>query len=278
MKRNPLVTPVVKWAGGKRQLLSEIIKYIPNKYSTYYEPFIGGGAVLFHLQPRKAVINDINEELVNLYQVIKNNITELFLSLSEHRNEPAYFYATRELDRDKKKFNRLSNVEKASRTLYLNKTCFNGLFRVNSRGEFNVPFGKYKNPDIINEATLKAVSDYFNNADISFLCGDFETSIENIKENDFVYFDPPYDPISESANFTGYSKDGFSKEDQIRLKKLCDKLDDKGVKFLLSNSATSLILDLYKDYHVEIVQARRAINSDGDKRGKIEEVLVKNYN
>lgn len=277
MKNNPLVAPVVKWVGGKRQLLQDILKHIPDKFPTYYEPFLGGGAVLFHLQPNRAVVNDINEELINVYTVIRDNLEELIEDLKEHKNEAEYFYEIRELDRDKKKYNQLSNVKRASRIIYLNKTCYNGLFRVNQQGEFNAPFGRYKNPNIVNETTLRAVSNYFNKAKITFKCGDFEEAVSGIRKGSFVYFDPPYDPVSDSANFTGYDKGGFDREEQIRLKKLCDKLDAKGVKFLLSNSATEFILELYKDYNITIVQANRAINSRGDKRGKVDEVLVKNY-
>lgn len=274
--KNKLVAPVLKWVGGKRQLLSDIEKYIPI-FTRYYEPFVGGGAVLFHLQPKKAVINDVNSELMNLYQVIKNNVEELIEDLKKHKNEAGYYYDIREWDRDKEKYNSLSDIEKASRMIYLNKTCYNGLFRVNRAGEFNTPFGFYKNPNIVNEIKLKAVSNYFNNAEITFLNCDFEEAVKGIRKGSFVYLDPPYDPVSGSANFTGYDKGGFDKEEQIRLKKLCDTLNDKGVKFLLSNSATDFIKDLYSGYKIEIIQARRAINSKGDLRGEIDEVLVRNY-
>lgn len=277
MKKNQLVAPVVKWVGGKRQLLPEIEKYIPNKISTYYEPFLGGGAVFFHLQRKKAVVNDINEELINLYKVIKDNVDELIEDLQKHENTSDYFYDIRELDRDREKYDKLTDIERASRIHYLNKTCFNGLFRVNQQGEFNAPFGKYKNPDFVNAITLKAVSNYFNKANITFKCGDFEEAVKGIRRGSFVYFDPPYDPVSDSSNFTGYDKGGFDRDEQIRLKKLCDKLNDRGVKFLLSNSATNFIKELYKDYRVEIVQAKRSINSKGDMRGEVDEVLVRNY-
>lgn len=276
MKQNRLVAPVLKWVGGKRQLLPEIVKRIP-EFSTYYEPFVGGGAVLFSLQPKKAVINDISRELMNVYQVIKDHVDELVEDLKKHKNEKEYFYSIRELDRDKKKYESLSNVEKASRILYLNKTCYNGLFRVNKAGEFNTPFGNYKNPNIVNEQTLRAVSSYFNTADITFLCCDYEEALKNIRKGDFVYFDPPYDPVSSSANFTGYDKGGFDSEEQIRLKSVCDRLNKRGIRFLLSNSATDFILDLYKDYKVEIIQAKRAINCNPNKRGEVDEVLVRNY-
>lgn len=277
MKRNKLIAPVVKWVGGKRQLLPEIQKYIPQNVSTYYEPFVGGGAVLFHLQPSKAVINDINEELINLYIVIKTNIEELIEDLKRHKNEADYYYTIRELDRDRERYENLTNVQRASRIIYLNKTCYNGLFRVNQQGEFNTPFGRYKNPNIINEEVLRAVNNYFNEAEITFKCGDFEEAVKGIRKGSFVYLDPPYDPVSNSANFTGYDKGGFNRDEQERLKRLCDSLDKKGIRFLLSNSATDYILDLYKDYRIEIVQAKRPINSRGDKRGEVNEVLVRNY-
>lgn len=277
MKGNPRVTPVLKWVGGKRQLLPEIRKEVPQTYSTYYEPFIGGGAVLFDLQPARAVVNDVNEELVNVYQVIRDNVEDLILDLKNHRSEADYFYMMREKDRDRLKYIQLSEVERASRILYLNKTCYNGLFRVNQQGQFNTPFGRYKNPNIVNEPTLRAVSAYFNQARVIFKCGDFESALKGIKKDSFVYFDPPYDPVSESANFTGYDKGGFDRAEQVRLKELCDQLNDRGVKFLLSNSGTKFILDLYKDYDLRIVQAKRAINSKGHKRGNVDEVLVKNY-
>jgi len=237
-----------------------IIKLLPKKYSTYYEPFVGGGAVLFEIQPKKAIVNDFNAELVNTYCVIKNHPEELIKDLKTHVNESDYFYKIRALDR-KEDFDKLSNIKKASRVIYLNKTCYNGLYRVNSSGEFNSPFGKYKNPNIVNDVTIRAVSKYFNANDITILNGDFEAAIKNIRKGAFVYFDPPYDPVSKSSNFTGYVQGGFDETDQERLSNLCDQLDKKGVKFLVSNSATPLILDLYSKYDTNFVKANRAINS-----------------
>ena len=277
MKNDELVMPVVKWVGGKRQLITEIDKYIPSQISTYYEPFLGGGAVFFYLQPKKAVVNDINEELINLYQVIQDNVEELIEDLKKHKNEPDYFYSIRELDRDTEVYKKLNPVERASRIHYLNKTCYNGLFRVNSQGQFNVPFGRYKNPNIVNKTTLRAVSNYFNSAKITFKCCDFEEALKGARKGSFIYFDPPYDPVSDTSSFTGYDKGGFDRQEQIRLKKLCDKLNRRGIKFLLSNSETEFILDLYRDYKIEIVQAKRSINSKGNKRGEVNEVLVMNY-
>lgn len=276
MKKNRLVSPFLKWVGGKRQLMSSIKDLMPNKYTTYYEPFIGGGAVLFDLQPKKAVINDFNKELINVYEVIKNSPEELINDLKEHKNDSDYFYQIRALDRQNN-YDELSNLKKASRIIFLNKTCFNGLYRVNNSGEFNSPFGHYKNPNIINEPTIKSVSHFLNNNDIKILNGDFEESLKNIKKGAFVYFDPPYDPVSKSSNFTGYVQGGFGEKEQERLRDLCIKLDSKGIKFLLSNSSTEFITNLYQDFNIEFVKANRAINSNASKRGEIEEVLVRNY-
>ncbi len=276
MSKNKLVAPFLKWVGGKRQLIPSITNLLPKKYTNYYEPFIGGGALLFHIQPKKAVINDFNSELINVYKVIKDNVDELIEDLKNHKNESDYFYTIRALDRAEK-YEGLSEVEKASRIIFLNKTCYNGLYRVNNSGEFNAPFGRYKNPNIVNEITLKAVSKYLNNSNILMLSQDFETIFENIEKNAFVYLDPPYDPVSKSSNFTGYNQGGFNGYDQIRLKNLCDKLNEKGVKFLLSNSDTEFIKDQYKDYQINYVKANRFINSDAKKRGEINEVLIRNY-
>ena len=278
MKKNKLVTPFLKWVGGKRQLIPVINESISKNFThhNYYEPFVGGGAILFHLYPKKAVINDFNEELINVYKTIKENPEELITDLRTHKNDPDYFYDIRALDR-KNDFLKLSDIERASRVIYLNKTCYNGLYRVNSSGEFNSPFGRYENPNIVNESTIRAVSNYLNDNNITILNGDFEDALKGIKKGDFVYFDPPYHPVSASSNFTGYVQGGFLESDQKRLRDLCNKLHDKGVKFLLSNSATQFIKNLYKDYTIKYVKASRAINSNAKKRGEIDEVLIKNY-
>jgi len=276
-KKNKLVHPFVKWVGGKRQLLNEIEKHIPEQFSRYYEPFAGGGAVLFYVQPKKAVINDSNEELVNLYNVIKESSEELIKDLKKHKNEERYYYKVRGIDREKEKYLELSNVQRASRIIFLNKTCYNGLFRVNSSGEFNSPFGRYRNPNIINDVRIRAASNYLSNNDIKILSTDYEKSLLKIRKGAFVYFDPPYDPVSDSSSFTGYTKNGFDRTEQERLKKVCDKLNDKGVKFLLSNSSTKFIKGLYREYNIVSIKAKRAINSKGDGRGETTEVLVKNY-
>lgn len=277
-KKNPLVSPILKWVGGKRQLLDSIEPLIP-KCSTYYEPFLGGGAVLFCRQPAKAVINDSNQELMNVYLTIKEEPEALIKKLEEHRekNCEEYFYHVRALDRDKQGFGNLTNVERAARIIYLNKTCYNGLFRVNSSGEFNSPWGRYKNPNITNETTIQALSEYFNRADVTLKCGDYREALKGIRRGAFVYFDPPYVPISASASFTGYTAGGFGEQEQIALKEQCDALNARGIKFLLSNSACTFIEELYQDYIIEYVNAKRVINANPEKRGEIKEILVHNY-
>ncbi len=277
MTKNKLVAPVVKWVGGKRQLLSEITPLIPKRMTLYCEPFLGGGAVLFSRQPSKAIVNDINRDLISVYEVIRDEPELLIQSLKKHENTAEHFYLIRDLDRDKEAYQKLPKVEKASRLIFLNKTCFNGLFRVNSSGEFNSPFGHYKNPNIVNEPVLKAVSKYFNSSDVKFYSEDFAKTIERIPRGGFVYLDPPYDPISDTSNFTGYNQGKFDRQEQLRLKQCCDELTSRGVKFLLSNSLTPFIIDLYKSYEIQTVKAKRAINSDASKRGAIEEVLIRNY-
>lgn len=277
MAKNQLVVPVVKWVGGKRQLLDEITPLLPQRITSYCEPFLGGGAVLFSIQPSKAIVNDLNGDLITVYNVIREDVDALIQSLQQHENTSEYFYAIRDLDRNKEAYQAMSDVERASRTIYLNKTCFNGLFRVNSAGEFNTPFGHYKNPNIVNEPVLRAVSKYFNSSSISFYNEDFAQTLSRIRKGAFVYLDPPYDPVSDTASFTGYNKGGFDRNEQVRLKECCDKLTKRGIKFLLSNSATDFIKDLYREYDVKIVKAKRAINSDASKRGAIEEVIVRNY-
>lgn len=273
-KNNKLVTPFLKWVGGKRQLMPSIIEHLPEniKGYKYLEPFVGGGAVLFNLQPKNAIINDFNEELINVYQVIKNNLDELIADLKKHKNEAEYFYLIRGLDRNGK-FKKLTAVQRASRVVFLNKTCFNGLYRVNNAGEFNSPFGRYKNPNIVNEPTLKAVNKFLNSNNIEIKSGDYSEILNLADKKCFVYLDPPYYPVSESSNFTGYVQGGWNMYDQIDLKTACDELHKKGVKFLLSNSSADFIKDLYKDYKITIVKANRAINSNGADRGEVDEVF-----
>ncbi len=284
MEINELAAPVLKWAGGKRQILQKIMKFVPEKFNIYHEPFLGGGAVLLELQPKKARVNDLNRELMNVYSVIKNDVDALIENLSLHHkaysqseSPKEYFYKIRRLDREPEVYANLTPAERAARTIFLNKTCFNGLYRVNRLGQFNTPFGYYKNPNIVNEATLRAVSDYFTTADVKIFCQDFEETLGYASKGDCVYLDPPYDPVSDTANFTAYDKSGFGEGEQIRLSQMCHRLHARGAKFLLSNSATDFVISLYKGYQIEIIQARRAVSARVDGRGHVQEVLVRNF-
>jgi len=277
-KKNIMIAPIVKWVGGKRQLLSEIKPLIPKRITTYVEPFLGGGAVLFDMQPKKAVINDYNSELINVYKIVKDNPVKLLELLEKHKenNNEDYYYNVRALDRDSR-YKMMTDEEKAARIIYLNKTCFNGLFRVNQAGQFNSPYGRYKNPNIVNKPAILAMSSYFNENEVKIMCGDYKHSLKNLRKGAFVYFDPPYLPISSSSSFTGYTENGFTLENQIELRDQCDKLNERGIKFLLSNSDHEEIRELYKNYEIITIKARRSINSKGNKRGEINEVLIKNY-
>lgn len=214
-------------------LYKEIYKRFPNNFNKYIEPFFGGGAVLFNLLPKDAIINDINSELINVYTVIKNQPNELIKILSKYKNDKNIFYEIRSIDRNKNLYDNLSIIEKAARIIYLNKTCYNGLYRVNSQGELNAPFGNYKNPKICDRNLILNISNYFNKNNIEIFNCDFEKLIKKINKNDFLYIDPPYDSISNTSNFTGYTSGGFNKKEQIRLKLFCDKLTKKGGIFFI---------------------------------------------
>lgn len=272
----PPLKPFLKWAGGKRQLLSEIRQYVPSDFNVFYEPFVGAGAVLFDLQPSRAVINDINTELVNAYRVIKDNVDELIDTLSGHKNDEEYYYAIRNIDRTPE-YKSWSDVERTSRLIFINKTCFNGLFRTNSRGQWNVPFGRYTNPKVLDEEGLKAIRRYMNENNITMLNMDFEDALATAGKRDFVYLDPPYDPISVTSSFTSYHKGGFDRDEQKRLKETVDDLTRRDCLVMLSNSNTEYVRELYKEYNVVTTTANRAINSNASKRGRVEEVLVLNY-
>lgn len=266
--------PIVKWVGGKRQLMFELIKNMPKSYNRYFEPFIGGGALFFELQPEQAYISDLNEELINLYSVVRDNVDELIKDLSKHEVSKEYFLEIRNIDRTEQ-YTELSDVERASRFIYLNRTCFNGMYRVNSQGQFNVPFGHYKNPRIIDENNLLNCSELLKKTEIK--CADFSEILTKVKKGDLVYFDPPYVPLNDTSSFTSYTKDGFDINMQFKLRDVCDELDNKGVKFMLSNSDTKLVNELYVNYEIKKVFASRQINANADGRGKITEVLVRNY-
>ncbi|KSU17469.1 DNA adenine methylase [Lactococcus lactis] len=279
--KNPLVKPFVKWVGGKKQLMEVINLYRPKTFGRYYEPFVGGGSVFMNLQYSKTTINDYNTELINVYEVVRDSVDELLSILKIHaeNNSQEYFYSLREWDRtgvlEKK-----SSVERAARFIYLNKTCYNGLFRVNAQGQFNVPYGRYKNPNIVNEEVLRADSKFLKKSTIKILKGDFEKSVKSAKKGDFIYLDPPYAPLVEDTHsFVGYTLNGFGYDEQLRLRDLFVKLDKKGCYVMLSNSSSKIIHELYKDYveTTEIVGATRMVNSKASGRGKVDEVLIMNY-
>jgi DNA adenine methylase len=279
VKDKPPVKPYLKWAGGKRQLLPEIEKRLPAGLAayTYYEPFVGAGAVFFHLLPRKAVINDFNSQLMATYRVVKEHTDALVKSLEDHqkKNGEAYYYRIRDLDRNVELFNRLTDVEKAARLIFLNKTCYNGLYRVNSRGFFNVPYGKYRNPVICEEALLRRIGAYLNSGKVTVLNGDFEDALSDAGRGSFIYFDPPYHSPDKS-NFTGYQAGGFGEDEQRRLRDVFVRMTEKGALCLLSNADTEFIRDLYRGFEITPVRAKRAINSDPSGRGFVREILVKN--
>lgn len=266
--------PIVKWVGGKRQLMFELLKNMPENYNRYFEPFIGGGALFFELQPEGAYISDMNGELINLYNVVKNNVYELIDELKKHEISKEYFMNIRNIDRTKK-YEKWSDIQKASRFIYLNRTCFNGMYRVNSKGEFNVPFGNYKNPRIIDEHNLINCSNLLQKTEIRNT--DFSEILKYAQKGDFVYFDPPYVPLNETSSFTSYTKEGFDLDMQFKLRDVCDELDSMGVNFMLSNSDTKFVNELYENYNIKKVFASRQINANPSGRGKITEVLVKNY-
>lgn len=285
------VKPFVKWAGGKRQLLSELDRHLPDEFKTYYEPFVGGGALFFHLfkkqRIKNAIISDSNEELINAYLVIRDHVEQLIEALrsEQFKNAEETYYQIRE------KFNEIRLAEKkgkqlrikrAAMFLYLNRTCYNGLWRVNKSGEYNVPFGRYTNPHWCKPKRLRAVSHALQN--IKIASADFEEvlfgQIEGIKavgSKDFIYFDPPYNPVSDTANFTSYTRSGFGKGEQNRLQTVFKKLDRKGALLLESNSDVKFIRELYQAFTFQTVQARRSISSDASTRGATNELLIKNY-
>lgn len=269
-----LCKPFIKWAGGKSQLLPELGKRIPRGFSSYFEPFLGGGALFFHLKPAKSFLTDINPYLINCYSVVRDKVELLITDLEQHRYEEEYYYQTRNVDRTES-YKHWNSIQKASRFIFLNKTCYNGLHRVNSKGHYNVPFGRYTNPKINDSENLRACSTLLKRSTLE--CSSF-LSIESLASvDDFIYFDPPYVPLSCTSNFTSYSKDRFDTAMQIALYELCVRLDLKGIRFMLSNSSAPFVVDLYKKFKIEFVDAARAINSSGSKRGKVKEVIITNY-
>lgn len=273
--------PFIKWAGGKTQLISQYADYFPARYLNYYEPFVGGGAIFFHLQPTSAVLFDINLELVNVYRCVRDQLEELVDRLEEHHEQHSseHYYAVRaamQISKSEDWFAQGSNVDRAARFIYLNKTCFNGLYRENSKGHFNVPLGSYKNPAIYDPEILRADSIALQSAEIQ--PGSFDQVLQYAHtSDDFVYFDPPYYPISPTSNFTAYNRYAFGEEKQIQLRDVVKELSDRGVKVMLSNSDCEFVRDLYQDFNIHTIHATRNINCNAEKRGKITEVLVTTY-
>jgi DNA adenine methylase len=270
------VPSLIKWAGGKKQLLEQFVKFFPEKIERYFEPFVGGGTVAFfllqnHPEIKKIYLSDINEELIITYNAVKNNIDELIKLLKEYKTKHSkeFYYQIRAED-----IKKLTKVQIATRFIYLNRTCFNGLYRVNSKGGFNVPIGSYKNPTICNEEDLREISKLLQKDDI--IVAQFYEIVKKANKGDFIYFDPPYYPLKKDS-FTTYTKDKFLEKEQEKLKETFVELDKKGCKVMLSNSDTPFIRELYKDYKINTVFATRMINCDGKNRGKINEVVVTNY-
>lgn len=274
-----LPRPFLKWAGGKRQLLPDLRRRLPPNWRTlrYYEPFVGAGALLFDLTPRRAVINDANEQLILTYRALMEDCEGVIALLEEHRSRHCreYYYEIRALDREPG-FARRPDTERAARFIYLNKTCYNGLHRVNRKGWFNVPCGRYVNPAICEPDTLRAVGAYLRRSQVTLLCGDFAAAVRGARRNSFVYFDPPYHS-PDKANFTSYHANSFGEAEQIRLRDTFEALTQRGAHCLLSNSDTPFIRDLYRNYPIDTLQARRAINSDAARRGAVSEVLIRNW-
>jgi DNA adenine methylase len=266
--------PFVKWAGGKRQLINQLIKNTPPEFNNYYEPFLGGGALFFKLctlgKIKKAYLNDRNKVLINSYKTIKKHPQKLIVELKngKYKNDKETFLEIRE--------ERPADIIKATaRFIYLNKTAFNGLYRVNSKGGFNVPFGKYSNPKILDEENILALNKALQKDELTNL--DFAKAVKSADKEDFVYFDPPYAPLNKTSSFTSYTKDDFGEKDQERLAKTVKTLDKKGCFVMVSNSHTPLILDLYEGLNLQVVMASRAINCKGESRGKIKELIITNY-
>lgn len=275
--------PIIKWAGGKRKFANQIASFLGDVNGTYYEPFLGGGALLLHITPEHAVCSDINPELVNFYQVVKHNVDALIDLLKvefvpNHSKE--FYYQVRGWDRNKIQYSQIDSVRKAARFIYLNKTCYNGLWRVNRDGMNNVPFGRYKRPTILLEEDLRQAAKYLKEKDISFIECDYKELVNKAVEGDTVYFDPPYDVEAGQSEFVSYTATGFSRKDQEELKKLCDLLIDRGVKVGISNSNTQFIRSLYSSdknhsYTLnEIAPFSRTIGSKPASRKKTTELII----
>ncbi|MCS4537059.1 DNA adenine methylase [Mycoplasma sp. CSL7475-4] len=272
--------PFVKWAGGKTKLISKIVAKMPNKYNKYIEPFVGGGSLFFHIQPHDFILNDINSELIDTYKCFSNNdeYNELIKLLQIHmkNHNENYFYEIRNQDR-KPDFLKWSRVQRAARFIYLNKSCFNGLYRVNKSGFFNVPSGKKANINLIDHDNFVSIHKLLKEKNKNILNLDFEKVLEFADMNDFVYLDPPYSDLDDRKSFTSYTKENFYVSDQMRLKEIVDTLTKKGVKVMISNHGSTFIKNLFKDYNIETIFVKRLIGSKIDTRKDVEEVIITNY-
>jgi DNA adenine methylase len=261
--------PFVKWAGGKRQILSELLKHVPSKHGRYFEPFVGGGALFFATRPKRAILADVNERLVRAYKGVRDDVEAVIALLKKWPHDPAFFEKTRSRPVDEG-----TDVEVAAWFVYLNKTGFNGLYRVNKKNRFNVPFGRYENPKICDPRTLRACSEALANTDLKV--GDFEAIARAARRGDFVYFDPPYAPLSPTSSFTSYTSNGFGIDEQTRLRDFARDLKRRGVHVLLSNSSAPAVRKLYsRGFEVFEVSATRMVNSKAGGRGAITELVIK---
>lgn len=269
--------PIMKWPGGKRRVLPELRKYVPDNYTSYVEPFIGGGAFYFDLQPPQSFISDINAELINLYRVIRDDSDALIEELSngKYLNELEVFLNIRSFDRDIEKYAALSDVEKAARTLYLNRTCFNGLYRVNLKNQFNAHFGHYENPRIVDKENIEAISELFTTHKTSIKHESYADALERVEgSGNFIYLDPPYIPLTETASFVSYAKDRFGLVQQEDVRDKALKLDKEGNYILISNSDTPLTRELYKDFVIVPINVKRSIGASSTTRIAVGEVLI----
>lgn len=272
--------PFVKWAGGKRQIMNELLALKPKTFKHYYEPFVGGGALFLELAPIHATINDSNKELIYVYKCLRNKklFQKMYDLCKEHEKNHSekYYYQVRDMDKKKKAYAALPMYVKAARCLYLNKACFNGLYRVNSKGQFNVPFNGKEEINCFVEDNFLELHKYFQKRKPIILNKDYAQAIKTAKAGDFVYFDPPYDVVGDQS-FTSYTAGGFDRNEQVRLRDVIQELTDKGVLVMASNANTPFIQDIYKNFNIHVIQARRNINSKGNGRGKVEEVIITNY-
>ncbi|HEU0031617.1 MAG TPA: DNA adenine methylase [Kofleriaceae bacterium] len=269
---HPVASPIIKWVGGKSKLLPELLARMPERFGRYYEPFVGGAALFFRVAPERAVLADSNSDLVNLYTTVANDVAAVIRRLAHHREAhcQSHYYATREKWNNREQS--WSSAERAATFIYLNKTCFNGLWRVNRSGDFNVPIGRYTDPPICVPDALRAAAKLLSRAVLR--CGDYRSAVEDAEKHDFLYFDPPYDPITTTANFTSYTANAFSSDHQRELADTARTLVARGCKVMLSNSDTPFIRSLYKGMRIDRVKCARAINSNASRRGDVDELII----